>query len=245
MLWNLITHIGSLYFCLAVIAVLFTIGKRRLAVGLSFLLLITALLITSLKLLFKTPRPPLHLEPTYSFPSGHTAIAGALAGFFLNKKTLLLLALPVLVGISRVILNEHYPIDVLAGLALGLASAYFFRAFFDAKYLEYEKIEEKYRTEGIMLMALFFTVTFFLSIYPSYYTSYSGIFAGLFIGVLLNDKKNEKISLKRGIIALSGFTILLVPISNPQLLYLTHFFIGIWTSFLAPLIAGFFDPAKQ
>ena len=120
MLFEAVTHIGSLYFYLAVLSLMFTSGRRRLAIGLSYLFMINTILVASLKLGFKTPRPLFHTEPTYSFPSGHTASISALTGFFLNKKTWPLLALPILVGVSRVVLNEHYLIDVIGGLALGL-----------------------------------------------------------------------------------------------------------------------------
>ena len=69
--------------------------------------------------------------PTLSYPSGHTAAALALYGgvavllFFIygrNWKTMLiaviLFALPILVGISRLYRGMHFPTDVLAG-ALG------------------------------------------------------------------------------------------------------------------------------
>ena len=60
----------------------------------------------------------------FSFPSGHTATAFSLfimPIFFYTKKysTLLLVALAVAVGISRMYLSQHFLEDVLAGANIG------------------------------------------------------------------------------------------------------------------------------
>ena len=89
-----------------------------------------------LKPLFARPRPTLypHLVPetNYSFPSGHAVgdLAFAMA-LFLVVGTLirgrwrslgyLSIGLALLIGASRPYLQVHYPSDVLAGWALGLA----------------------------------------------------------------------------------------------------------------------------
>ena len=65
---------------------------------------------------------------TASFPSGHAASSGA-GAFALSRiwpgATPRLWALAVLIGCSRVYLGVHYPLDVLAGLLVGLGCAYF------------------------------------------------------------------------------------------------------------------------
>jgi membrane-associated phospholipid phosphatase len=90
-----------------------------------------------LKLVFQRPRPELayiHLE-TYSFPSGHAAVATATyttLAFVLARRSgrartiaiaaaaILLIAL---VGFSRLYLGVHYLSDVMAGTSFGLAWA--------------------------------------------------------------------------------------------------------------------------
>ena len=86
------------------------------------------------KLLFHRVRPAdaLLLEQSYSFPSGHATIAIALYGFlaylairfspnFIRQVriffTMFLFA--VLLGLSRIVLNEHYLSDVLGGFLVG------------------------------------------------------------------------------------------------------------------------------
>jgi undecaprenyl-diphosphatase len=59
-----------------------------------------------------------------SFPSNHTALAFAMAYLVVRLypawyNILLLYLLAFLIGLSRVYLREHYPLDVLGGAALG------------------------------------------------------------------------------------------------------------------------------
>ena len=86
------------------------------------------------KMVFQRARPVdilLH-EHTYSFPSGHATVSIALYGFlgymairfssrFVRQVRLLSLAvlLCVLIGLSRIVLNEHYLSDVLGGFLVG------------------------------------------------------------------------------------------------------------------------------
>ncbi|WP_432786430.1 hypothetical protein AAEX37_00544 [Oligella sp. MSHR50489EDL] len=63
----------------------------------------------------------------FSFPSGHTAAAFVFAGIIVSLYPFL--AVPAylfatLVGLSRVILGVHYPGDIVAGMVLGLGSAW-------------------------------------------------------------------------------------------------------------------------
>lgn len=73
-------------------------------------------------------------DPFGSFPSGHAAAFGALAGAMLGNKFhawkwYLLAAL--LIALARVAAGVHWPVDVIAGLAFG-----FFVGFFVARPLQ-------------------------------------------------------------------------------------------------------------
>lgn len=68
-----------------------------------------------------------HLPGDASFPSGHAATAFAAAGVVAIRYPALrlpLLILAAVIALSRVYLGVHYPLDVLAGAALGLAIAW-------------------------------------------------------------------------------------------------------------------------
>jgi undecaprenyl-diphosphatase len=66
-----------------------------------------------------------------SFPSGHaaTSFAGAtLLAWYAPRLAVPLYALAALVAWSRVYVGVHYPLDILAGAALGVAVGLAFRA---------------------------------------------------------------------------------------------------------------------
>lgn len=99
-----------------------------------------SLLLVVLKSAFDRPRPtvvpPLALETTASFPSGHAMMSAVI---YLTLGALLAQLCPrwrervyvgtvgtvlvVLIGVTRLYLGVHYPSDVLAGWSVGLAWA--------------------------------------------------------------------------------------------------------------------------
>jgi membrane-associated phospholipid phosphatase len=128
---------GALVGVLALVLVILSpdVAKRFL-----FITLLTAVVIAGLKQFFNDPRPAgvLSIEEfhiigdvlkKYSFPSGHTTTAFAMAGFVLLtyqsailRSTVLMLAL--LAGFARISVGAHWPEDVFAGAALGLMLAF-------------------------------------------------------------------------------------------------------------------------
>ena len=66
---------------------------------------------------------------SYSFPSRHTIFLFALATsiYFFNKKLAYFVYISgIIVGVARVMAGVHYPSDILAGIILGMLSAYVF-----------------------------------------------------------------------------------------------------------------------
>jgi undecaprenyl-diphosphatase len=71
---------------------------------------------------------PLYVVHSSSFPAGHaaTAFAGAtLLTYFASRLWPLFVAVAVAIGFSRIYVGDHYPTDVLAGAAIGVAVAGF------------------------------------------------------------------------------------------------------------------------
>ncbi len=69
-----------------------------------------------------------------SFPSGHTAAAFSIFSYLVysikNNWKMILLLFPVLAGLSRIYLAQHFLIDVVAGSVLGVViSILFYRIF--------------------------------------------------------------------------------------------------------------------
>lgn len=104
----------------------------RFAVALGLLLVLSEASSYALKQLVARPRPAIewliYVDPkAVGFPSAHAVNSMALA-FFLSrwfrKSLAWYLPIPLIIGLSRVLANYHYPLDVLAGWALGLAVAW-------------------------------------------------------------------------------------------------------------------------
>lgn len=71
-------------------------------------------------------------RPDTSFPSDHSAFLMAVAvTFYLTKQPrlgTLCLIVALIVGVTRVGIGVHFPLDILAGLAVGTAVAYLLQA---------------------------------------------------------------------------------------------------------------------
>ena len=135
------------------IAIVVLLAKRRYGAAL-FLTIASggALLLNGLmKLYFHRPRPQLpwaHVQPDYSFPSGHTMNSVA---FYLALAVILwsiagrrwgvaavagAAALCTLIGVSRIYLGYHYLTDVVGGALAGIAWLLITMAAFRAGPLE-------------------------------------------------------------------------------------------------------------
>lgn len=137
--WNVFcTVLGPTVFrLLTLVVIIFALVRRNLRVAM-FLLISVELsgLITEIaKQAANRPRPATALvtAPSTSFPSGHAL------GVMVGVLALLTVVLPVIhrslrawlvafgaltvvaIGVGRVVLNVHYPSDVIAGWALGYA----------------------------------------------------------------------------------------------------------------------------
>lgn len=136
--WPYITILGDTAVALALFL---PIAARRpqVAGALATSAIVATLFVHGLKPLFDLPRPPGVLPsgeltvigPRYTahtFPSGHTTtifLAAALVWLHLDSALARAIVLPVaiLVGLSRVVVGVHWPLDVTVGAAGGWLSA--------------------------------------------------------------------------------------------------------------------------
>lgn len=136
--WQWVTVSGD---TLLAFAVLLPLARRRPDLSLAVLItvLLATLLVHGVKPWAAQPRPPAVLAPDLihiigkdlrsgSFPSGHSATAFALAGLLgaylapgWGRRALLLCA--ALVGLSRMAVGVHWPLDVLVGASFGWLAA--------------------------------------------------------------------------------------------------------------------------
>ena len=108
---------------------------RRHALGMLVAVALSGLVVNLLKVAVDRPRPseyfadlaqevhvPLGTPPDRSFPSGHTQTAFG-AGVYLSLMypyaSPLFLLMAALVGLSRIALGVHFPLDVLVGAVFG------------------------------------------------------------------------------------------------------------------------------
>jgi undecaprenyl-diphosphatase len=137
--WAAITAVGGWALVVGAVfaAAVLGAGRIRLALILAVILLGASLFVDQVKVFLERPRPagePLVPATGYSFPSGHTlnsTVAFGLAAVVVWRSPLRPvwrrialvagLAVPFLVGLSRIALGVHYPSDVLAGWLAGLA----------------------------------------------------------------------------------------------------------------------------
>lgn len=119
------------YFLAFVLAILKTSREKK-----SFILTVLGIgfaeiLIFSIHLLYNEPRPyvtynftPLIKHtPDAAFPSGHTTIMATAAWaftFYKSKYAPLFLFLMLWVGVGRIFVGVHYPLDIVGGIITGL-----------------------------------------------------------------------------------------------------------------------------
>ncbi len=117
-------------------ALLFLFRSRRLGTGM-LAVVVAGVQAFELAKRFVARQRPVHgyaVDPTYAFPSGHATLAVAMCGtlaYVLWRERLLPrvaaigagVALPVVVGISRVYLDMHWATDIAGGWLAGLIVA--------------------------------------------------------------------------------------------------------------------------
>lgn len=136
-----LTDLGSMYAVLGIAGVLRAAGRRRLARDVLGAGTLAWGVAQAAKSLYARPRPydagavdVLVRRPAgQSYPSGHPAVAGAVAGVLAPEVHQplrgALRRLPRAVGFSRVYVGVHYPTDVLGGALIGRAVADLWRRF--------------------------------------------------------------------------------------------------------------------
>lgn len=163
-------------FIIAVALLLWCFSKQR---GFTIFSTLFAALIgmSVLKAIVKYPRPfqvlseiegkRLATATGYSFPSGHTTGAAAFyssVAFVYRKRWLSIVSalLILLVGLSRIYLGVHWPLDVFAGLMLGIVATFTLSTYFHNLYEKKESLIRFSLVAGVVTLALSIVLTVLL-----------------------------------------------------------------------------------
>ncbi|WNY28801.1 hypothetical protein MmiEs2_10090 [Methanimicrococcus stummii] len=135
----LLSYLGTFRAGAILLAIIFALKKetRPLIFILAVALLASSGTTGIIKDIVARPRPYVELglgaadiliqvRPYVSFPSGHTATAfttAAVAAYYFRKWAVPLFLAACIAGLARIYLLVHYPSDVIAGAAIGIAVA--------------------------------------------------------------------------------------------------------------------------
>ena len=203
----------------------------------------------------------LHTATGYSFPSGHSTISGSFYSSLIviiwKKWAAILLALPIiLVPISRMMLGVHWPQDVLAGTIIGLAAGFILTPLMLRLYERRRAFLITSFFTGIAATAAAAAVAMLLAAGKIDRTAFddlminAAIAGGLLLGFYLERRTvgsapeygsfgMKAVRFLLGLIssALLALLIAIIPAPEDFTSFTLFFALGIWCSYLYPLIA--------
>lgn len=249
-IFRVVTDLGHDYVYILGILVVFWCVDRRVGHHLSVLFLFSMWLNGLVKEVVASPRPSpaqgvavMVEEDRFSFPSGHAqgmaTFWGYLAVVFRSPLFRLFCVIAILlVGLSRVYLGVHFPIDVVGGFLIGAALVFLYVLY-------------QYFGLGNGLpraLKVFLAIVVPLALIPIYQDKYSFQFTGFILGIIASNlfalealPYNPRGGLLRQaiklLIGLVGFGVLymgvrLVPAGLPEAL--GYAVLAVWVTVLAP-----------
>lgn len=189
--FSIVTELGGELFLISVLLIGFWAYRKREAMVITLILIVSILTNYWLKYVIGNPRPPASYwygdvdATNYSTPSGHAQNAGTLYSWLGAKvKTwwvmITSIILMFLIGISRVYLGVHFLGDVLLGWAIGIAIG-LVAFYFEPQISEFTS---RSRTEYWYLLLFFIGIIMLVvgSILPYPPGDNFGAYGGLTIG---------------------------------------------------------------
>ncbi len=268
---NISSFLGEQTILILILAiVMYTIDKNK-GFAICGSLIISLFAMSSLKAIFRAPRPftvlseidgkRLATATGYSFPSGHTTGAASFyssLALAIKKRIISILCAIsiILVGLSRMYLGVHWPIDVAVGLIIGIAlSSIFYPLFEKAATDENTKIKI-----SIIIFIITTIISLTLAILLNFNKIDSTAFtdfmktmafgAGGFYGIAYETKNikfkiegNRTQKILRVLILVAGMIVIqsglkfIFPESSYYIgSFIRYFLVGLWLTALFPLL---------
>ena len=269
-LGNLASFLGEQTFVIAVILYIFYNIDKKKGFGLFSSVLIAVTSMGILKATVRAPRPFQVLESSqgkrlesatgYSFPSGHTTTGAsfytALALAFKKRKFSIFCAVMMaLVGLSRLYLGVHWPIDVFAGLLLGVLVSFVFMRYLNNLYDDEQKRIRYALTFGTLSFIAAFTISLLLNFSLIDEVAFSDLMKALalggggYLGFAFENLKVDfavqsttKKKILRFVLGLVGVIVIMgLKIITPSAIasigsFIRYTLVGLWSTGLFPLI---------
>jgi membrane-associated phospholipid phosphatase len=248
---------GTEFCYLAFLPLIYWCVDKRRGLRIGVLVFLSTAINLRLKLAFSQPRPydfdpsvGMAKEATFGLPSNHAqtsaVFAGSTAPLFRPPWGLAFaLALPLAIGISRIYLGVHFPTDVLAGWAIGLAILVLDRLVGDRIERAMAALHEP------LALAMVAAVALGMNVLNMKDTSLGGVFFG-FAGAAIYARKAAPFSVsgsfwKRALRYLVGMATVGIVYALPKLLlanfeaggpplvrFMRYALLGAWVSAGAP-----------
>lgn len=252
--FQIVTMTGEEFFYIIVAAIIFWCINKEFGYKLGFAILTSAFINTALKDMINSTRPigvagvrSLRVQTAtgQSFPSGHTQ--GSTTFWVsciikIKRKWIYIVGISIifLVAISRLYLGLHYPIDVIAGIVVGLIWTFISNYIF-----EYARLTKKPLVLMIIVVPMLIGMIFFRE--KNYYTI-AGTVLGFVIGYMLESKYVQyevrstiemqliKLVIGLGILILLKSTLEQVLPINILADFFRYIIVGLWITVGAPSI---------
>lgn len=254
LIFQYITMLGEDIFFVLVIAVVYWCIDKELGYKLGFVTLTSASVNFCIKDIFKIPRPigepgirSLRVQTAdgYSFPSGHTQNTATIWTFFMvqfKHKWLynLGILMILLVGLSRLYLGVHTPLDVAGGAIIGVVWVIIWDYIYE--------LSIKHKNKRIIILAVVLATIGLLAFRDANYYKSVGALTGMLLGYMIEPrfiKFEEKANLTIQVLKVSfGMVVLyslrlILKIILPEILladYFRYFLLTVWITIAAPLI---------
>lgn len=262
--FQLITMMGEDTFFMLITAVIYWCIDKELGYRLGFVTLTSATVNCGIKDLLKVPRPigepgirSLRVQTAegYSFPSGHTQNTTTLWTFFMlqfRRSWLYIIGILIifLVGLSRLYLGVHTPLDVVGGMAIG--------TFWVVVWSSVYELSRKQKGKSILIGTVALALIGLLAFKDANYYKVVGALTGLLIGYLVEPRfidfkekasfPNQMVKVVFGLAVVYALRLFLKS-ALPEVLisdYFRYLILLLWITIAAPLLFKvFLDDSRK